>query len=114
MFYGEVFKTLNKAKVKYVVGHATRELDLIVLLEPQKEKWTIVFSFVGKNMKRLKPSKKKKYEVWEHLEHTIRNTTYADRLLWLEQANEFVRRAYKGRKPFRSKTGQLLWPIPKS
>jgi hypothetical protein len=44
MFYGEVFKALNKAKVKYVVAggfavvlhgyeRLTKDLDLIVLLE---------------------------------------------------------------------------------
>jgi hypothetical protein len=52
----------------------------------------------------------KKYEVYEHLEHSVRNTTYADRLLWLEQANEFVRQIYKGRKCV-VVNGQPLWPI---
>ena len=44
MFYGEVFKALNKAKVKYVVAggvavvlhgyhRLTKDLDLVVLLE---------------------------------------------------------------------------------
>ncbi|OGX07909.1 MAG: hypothetical protein A2Z88_05540 [Omnitrophica WOR_2 bacterium GWA2_47_8] len=33
-----------------------------------------------------------------HLEHWVKNTTYADRLRWLEEANEFVRLAEKSRK----------------
>jgi hypothetical protein len=28
--------------------------------------------------------------VWEHLEHTLEHTTYAQRLQWLEEANRFV------------------------
>jgi|GEM_PF-2202328 len=61
-------------------------------------------------MKASQRSKKKKYEVWEHLEHSVRNTTYADRLRWLQEANDFVRLAYKGRKCFTHK-GQSLWPM---
>ncbi len=41
-------------------------------------------------MKSRRLSKKKKYEIYEHLEHNVRKTTYAHRLLWLQQANEWV------------------------
>ena len=49
-------------------------------------------------MKTRKKTKKKKYEVWEHLEHTVRNTTYAHRWLWLLQAWEFVDMIERKRK----------------
>lgn len=39
-----------------------------------------------------------KIEVWEHLEFSLENTTYADRWKWLEEANEFVREVEKQRK----------------
>ncbi len=35
--------------------------------------------------------KKKKYTIYEHLEHYVKKTTYAHRLQWLEEANNFVR-----------------------
>ena len=41
-------------------------------------------------MKPIEKPKKKKFEVYEHLEHYVRKTTYAHRLLWLQQANEWV------------------------
>jgi hypothetical protein len=28
--------------------------------------------------------------VWEHLEHTLKHTTYAHRFRWLEESNKFV------------------------
>ncbi len=49
-------------------------------------------------MKSTQRFKKKKYEIYEHLEHYVKNTTYAHRLLWLEQANEFVRMIERKRK----------------
>jgi len=49
-------------------------------------------------MKTPRRSKKKKYEVYEHLEQHVRNTTYAHRLQWLEEANEFVRMIERRRK----------------
>ena len=39
--------------------------------------------------------KRKKYEVYEHLEHYVRRTTYAHRLQWLEEANDFVRKIHR-------------------
>ena len=41
-------------------------------------------------MKSTLKSKKKKYEIYEHLEHYVRKTTYAHRLQWLQQANDWV------------------------
>jgi len=49
-------------------------------------------------MKPVRQLKKKKHEIYEHLEHYVKNTTYAHRLLWLEQANEFVRMVERRRK----------------
>jgi len=43
-------------------------------------------------------SKKKKYEIYEHLEHYVKKTTYAHRLQWLQEANEFVRMVERSRK----------------
>jgi hypothetical protein len=40
-------------------------------------------------------SRKKKFEVYEHLEHYVKKTTYAQRLQWLEDANNFVRSIQK-------------------
>jgi len=37
-----------------------------------------------------KTQKVKSRGVWEHLEHTLRKTTYAQRLQWLEEADQFV------------------------
>ena len=34
---------------------------------------------------------RKKIPIYEHLEFDLKHTTYADRLLWLEQANDFLR-----------------------
>jgi len=48
-------------------------------------------------MKTSRISKKKKYEVYEHLEHYVRNTTYTHRLQWLQKANEFVHLIQKKR-----------------
>ncbi len=39
--------------------------------------------------------KKKDIPVYEHLEFYLKKTTYADRLQWLEDANEFLRQAQK-------------------
>ena len=33
---------------------------------------------------------KAKPEVYEHLEHYVKKTSYADRLRWLQEANAFV------------------------
>jgi len=41
-------------------------------------------------MKPARRSKKKKYEIYEHLEHYVRNTTYAHRLQWLQEVNDWV------------------------
>jgi len=41
--------------------------------------------------------KKKKFEVYEHLEHYAKKTTYAHRLQWLKAANDFVRKIYHKR-----------------
>ena len=35
--------------------------------------------------------KKKKYTIWEHLEFSVKKTTYTHRLQWLQEANEWVR-----------------------
>ena len=49
-------------------------------------------------MRSTRRSKKKKYEIYEHLEHYVRKTTYAHRLAWLQEANEFVRMVERRRK----------------
>lgn len=41
-------------------------------------------------MKLVRPSKKKKFEVYEHLEHYVKKTTYAHRLQWLQEVNDWV------------------------
>ena len=46
----------------------------------------------------IKPQKNKKFEVYEHLEHYVTKTTYAQRMKWLEEANKFVRAIQKKRK----------------
>ena len=46
----------------------------------------------------MAPLKSKKYTIYEHLEHYVKNTTYADRLQWLEDANNFVRKVQKKRR----------------
>ena len=51
---------------------------------------------------KIKKIKLTNIPVYEHLEFDLKKTTYADRLLWLEQANEFVRSI---KRP---------WPIPAS
>ena len=38
----------------------------------------------------MKKIKQKKYEVYEHLEHYLKKTTYAHRLQWLQEANEWI------------------------
>ena len=38
-----------------------------------------------------KARKTKSWEIWEHLEHTLKHTSYAQRLQWLEQADHFMR-----------------------
>ena len=38
-----------------------------------------------------------KTQKWEHLEHTLKKTTYAMRLKWLEQAQKFARKAAKAK-----------------
>ena len=42
------------------------------------------------NLKTLKIDRKK-VPVYEHLDYDLKHMTYADRLLWLEQSNEFIR-----------------------
>ena len=69
MFYGKIFKALNKARVKYT-DH--------------------------ERMKTTRSRKSKNYEVYEHLEHYVRNTTYAHRLQMLEEMNKFVYSAKNG------------------
>lgn len=46
----------------------------------------------------MKQKKVKRYVPHEHLEFWVQKTTYADRLQWLEEANEFVLAAEKVRK----------------
>ena len=41
-------------------------------------------------MKPVRPSKKKKFEVYEHLAHYVKKTTYAHRLQWLQEVNDWV------------------------
>ena len=43
-------------------------------------------------MKTTRPIKNKKYGVYEHLEHYVRNTTYAQRLRMLEEMNKFAQK----------------------
>ena len=43
-------------------------------------------------MKTARPIKNKKYGVYEHLEHYVRNTTYAQRLRMLEEMNKFAQK----------------------
>lgn len=52
-------------------------------------------------MRFLKNRKRLNIPVHEHLEFCLKKTTYADRLKWLEEANEFVRAVEKAkiRKP---------------
>jgi hypothetical protein len=46
----------------------------------------------------MMPSKKnKKPHIYEHLEHYLKKTTYAHRLQWLQEANEWVRLLEKER-----------------
>ena len=42
--------------------------------------------------------KGKKIAVYEHLEFWLNNTTYADRLRWLREANAFVNAVERRRK----------------
>ncbi len=42
--------------------------------------------------------KKRNPNIYEHLEHYVKHTTYAQRLQWLEQANAFVRMIGRKRK----------------
>jgi len=49
-------------------------------------------------MKQSRRPKKKKYEIYEHLEHYVTKTTYTHRLQWLQDANEWVRMIEKRRK----------------
>lgn len=46
----------------------------------------------------IKKRKNTKNSVHEHLGFILENTTYADRLSWLEQSQEFVRKVEKLRK----------------
>ncbi len=41
--------------------------------------------------------RKKKFEVYEHLVHYVTKTTHAQRLQWLEDANNFVRKIQRKR-----------------
>ena len=41
--------------------------------------------------KKVKLFKLNDVPVYKHLEHNVRNTTYAHRLQWLQQANDWVR-----------------------
>lgn len=42
-------------------------------------------------IKPVRPSKNKQIEVYEHLEHYVKTTTYAHRMQWLTKANALVR-----------------------
>ena len=48
----------------------------------------------------IKKSSKIKIDsgVYEHLDHYLKNTTYADRLKWLKEANAFVNAVERRRK----------------
>lgn len=48
----------------------------------------------------IKKSSKTKVDqgVYEHLDHYLKKTTYADRLRWLERANAFVNEIERRRK----------------
>ncbi len=48
-------------------------------------------------------ARRKKFEVYEHLEHYVKKTTYAERLQWLEEANNFFRSIQKKRLLSKSK-----------
>lgn len=39
---------------------------------------------------KIKKIETKNIPVYEHLEYSLERTSYADRLLWLEEANEFM------------------------
>ena len=41
--------------------------------------------------RKVKSIKLSDIDVYEHLEHHVRNTTYAHRLQWLQEANDWVR-----------------------
>jgi hypothetical protein len=41
-------------------------------------------------MKQRPSSRKRKFEIYEHLEHYVKKTTYAHRLQWLKEANDWV------------------------
>jgi len=41
-------------------------------------------------MKSARASKKKKFGIYEHLEHYVRKTTYTHRLHWLQEVNDWV------------------------
>lgn len=45
----------------------------------------------------IKKVNKKNKEIHEHLEFALKNTSYADRLRWLQEANEFVRLLQKNK-----------------
>jgi len=45
----------------------------------------------------------KKNEIHEHLAFVLEKTSYADRLRWLEESNEFVRLIEKSKKISRKK-----------
>ena len=38
--------------------------------------------------------------VWEHLEWNVKNTSYDDRLLWLEEAHQFVNQVKESRASY--------------
>ncbi len=46
----------------------------------------------------IKKNKNKAYGVDAHLEHWVGKSTYADRLLWLEEANQFVGKLKRKKK----------------
>ena len=61
-----------------------------------------IYSKGKKGMKpRFPKIKKKDIDVYEHLDHVLQHTTYADRWQWLVEANAFVRAVTKAkfRKP---------------
>ena len=53
--------------------------------------------------KRTTKYKRTNPDVHEHLEFVVKNTTYADRLNWLEEANAFVRAIEKKKTSPRKK-----------
>jgi|CXWL01.1.fsa_nt_gi hypothetical protein len=50
------------------------------------------------SLEKMNARRKTQYEIYEHLEHYLKKTTYADRWRWLKSANAFVEAVEKQRK----------------